>query len=91
MNWTTDIETSVQFSNISMSLFIYPHPSIQKVLIYKESSENVLHVCVYKNWIGGCGVCELWKKTMLILLISAQKLYFGKDGAIYDVIIQELV
>ena len=26
-----------------------PHPSIQKVLIYKESSENALNVCGYKD------------------------------------------
>ena len=64
-----------------------PHPSIQKVLIYKEFSENALNVCGYKNWIGGWGVCELWKNNILILLISTQKLYFGDDDAIYDVII----
>ena len=39
-----------------------------------------------KNWIGGWGVCELWKNDILILLISTQKLYFGDDDAICDVI-----
>ena len=45
--------------------------------------------CGYKNWIGGWGLCELWKKnSLLILLISTQNLYFVDDDAIYDVIIQ---
>ena len=43
----------------------------------------------YKNWIGGWGICQLWKYNTLILLISTQKLYFGDDGAIYDIILQE--
>ena len=59
--------------------------------MYKESSENTLKVCGYKNWIGGWGVCELWKNNILILLISTQNLYFGDDDAIYDAIIQEPV
>ena len=46
-------------------------------------------MCGYQNWIGGWGVCELWKKIVLISIISSQKLYFGDDDAIYDVIIQE--
>ena len=79
------------FAHLSLSIFLYPHPSIQKVLIYKESSENALNVCGYKNWIKVWGVCELWKNNILILLISTQKLYFGDDDAIYDVIIQEPV
>ena len=33
----------------------------------------------------------IMKKNVLILLISSQKLYFGDDDAIYDVIIQEPV
>ena len=48
-------------------------------------------MCGYQNWIGSWGVCELWKNNVLILLISSQKLYFGDDNAISDVIIQELV
>ena len=50
--------------------------------MYKESSENALNVCDYKNWIGGWGVCELGKSNI-------QKLYFGDNDAIYDVIILE--
>ena len=63
--------------------------SKKKVLIYKESSANALHVCCYINWIGGWGVCELGKNNILSLLISTQKLYFGDNDAIYDVIILE--
>ena len=48
-------------------------------------------MCGYNYWIGVWGVCELWKNNILILLISSQKLYFGDDDAIYDVIIQEPV
>ena len=48
-------------------------------------------MCDYQNWIGGMGVCELWKNNVLVLLISSQKLYFGDNVAIYDVIIQKLV
>ena len=44
----------------STSIFLYPHPSIQNLLIYKESSGNALNVCGYKNCIGGWDVCELW-------------------------------
>ena len=50
-----------------------------------------LNVCGYKNWIGGLGVCELCKNIILSLLILIQKLYFGDNDAIYDVIIQEPV
>ena len=45
---------------LSLSIFLYPHPSIQKVLIYKKSSEKALNVCCYKNWIGCSGICEWW-------------------------------
>ena len=48
-------------------------------------------MCGFQNWIGGWGICELWKNNVLILLISSQKLYFVDDDAIYDVIIQEPV
>ena len=47
--------------------------------------------CGYKSWIGGWGVCKLWKNNRLILLISIQNLYFGDGDAIYDVIIEEPV
>ena len=56
--------TFVQFSDLAKnwhfctSIIVNmskPHPSIQKVLIYNESSENALNVCGYKNWIGGWG------------------------------------
>ena len=74
------------FAHLSLtSIFLYPHPSIQKVLIYKKSSENALNVCGYKNWIKVWGVCELWKNNILILLISTQKLYFGDNDAIYNI------
>ena len=56
--------------------------------MYKESSENALNICGYKNWIKGWGVCELWKNNILILLISKN---FGNDDTIYEVIIQEPV
>ena len=65
-----------------VGLLLYLHPSIQKVLIYKESSENALNVCSYENWIGGWGVCDIWKNNIIILLISTLKLYFGDDDAI---------
>ena len=45
------------FADLSASIFLYPHLSIQKILIYKESS--ALNVCGYTNWIGGLGVCEV--------------------------------
>ena len=44
-----------------------------------------------KNWIGGLGVCELRKKKHTYFVNLTQKLYFGDDDAIYDVIIQEPV
>ena len=50
-----------------------------------------LSACGDQNGIGDCGVCELWKNNVLILLISSQKLYFGDNDAIYEVIIQEPV
>ena len=56
--------------------------------MYKESSENALNICGYKNWIKGWGVCELWKNNILILLTSKN---FGDDDTIYEVIIQEPV
>ena len=37
------------------------------------------------------GVYMNYENNVLILLISSQKLYFGDDDAIYDVIIQEPV
>ena len=79
------------FAHLSLSIFLYPHPSIQKVLIYKESSEKALNVYGYKNWIGGWGVCELCKNNIQSLLISTQKLYFSDNDAINDVTIQEPV
>ena len=79
------------FAHLSLWIFLYPHPLIQKVLIYKESSGNALNIRGYKNWFEGWGICELWKNNVLILLILTQKLYFGDDDAIYDVIIQETV
>ena len=45
------------FAHLLLSIFLYPHPSIQKLMLYKESSYNVLNVCYNKNWIGGWGVC----------------------------------
>ena len=45
----------------------------------------------YENWIGGWGVCDLWKNNVLILLISSQELFSVDDDAIHDVIIQEHV
>ena len=48
-------------------------------------------MCGYRNWIGSWGVCELWKNSVLILLISSQKFHLGDDDASYDVIIQEPV
>ena len=75
------------FTHLLMSIFLYPHPSIQKVLIYKESSEKALNVCDYKNW----SVCELCKNNIQSLLISTQKLYFSDKDAINDVILQEPV
>ena len=71
--------------------FLYPLPSIQKVLICKESSENAMKDCGHKNWIEGWGVFKIWKNNILILLILIQKLYFVDDDAMYDVIIQEPV
>ena len=76
------------FAHLSLSIFRYLHPSIQKVLKYKEYSENALKVCGDKNWIGGWGECELCKNNILSSLISTQKLYFGDNYVIYDVIIQ---
>ena len=45
------------FAHLLLSIFLYPHPSIQKLLLYKESSYNALNVRNNKNWIGGWGVC----------------------------------
>ena len=45
----------------------------------------------YKNWIGGWGVCELCKNNVLSLLISTQKLYFGDNDAISDVITTDMI
>ena len=56
-----------------MSIFLYPHPSIEKVLIYNESSENAKNVWGYRNWIGGWGGCELCIYNVLSLLISTKK------------------
>ena len=92
--------TFVKFSDIGKNCildiyhrqnFCCPTPSILKLLIYEESYENTLNVCSNKNWIGSWGVCEIWEKTMLILLISAQKSYFCHNDAIFDVIVQEPV
>lgn len=35
------------------------------------------------------GVCEMIKSNILILLISTQKLHFGDDDAIYDILMQK--
>ena len=76
------------FAHLPLSIFLYPHPSIQKLLLYKESSYNALNICGYKNWIGGLGICKFCENNILIFLISKQKLFFGDDDAIYDVIIK---
>ena len=37
-------------------------------------------------------ICELWKKNIILILqISTQKMYFGDNDAINDVIIHEPV
>ena len=65
-------------------------PSIKKKNWYmKKTYWNALNVCSNKNWIGSWSVIEIWKNNMLILLFSTQKLYFGTDDAIYDVIMKE--
>ena len=79
------------FAGLLSSIFLMPHPSIQKLLIYKESSENALNACSSKNWIGGWGVGEIWEISMQILLFSTQKSYFCDNDVIYDVIMQEPV
>ena len=35
------------------------------------------------------GVCDMIKSNILILLISTQKLHFGDDDAIYDILMQK--
>ena len=35
----SDLAKNWHFAHLSLSIFLYPYPSIQKVLIYKESSE----------------------------------------------------
>ena len=59
--------------------------------MYKESSENALNVCGFKNRIGGWDVCELCKNIILILANFNTKGYFNDNDAVYDVIIQKLV
>ena len=61
-----------------MSIFLYPDPSIHNFFIYKESFNNALNVCGYKNWIGAY---VKYEKNKLILLFSTQKVYFGDDEA----------
>ena len=58
-------------------------------LIHEESVQNTLNLCSNKNWIRGMGVCEMIKSNILILLISTQKLHFGDDDAIYDILMQK--
>ena len=53
----SDLAKNWHFAHLLLSKFLYPHPSIQKLLIYKESSENALNICGYKNWISGWGIC----------------------------------
>ena len=85
----SDIVKNCIFAHLSSSIFLLPHPSIQKLLTNEESSEKDLNVCSNKHWIGGWGVYEIWEKSMLILLISAQTSYFCDNDTIYDVIVQE--
>ena len=48
-------------------------------------------MCGNKNGSEVGAYVNYEKKNVLILLISSQKLYFGDDDAIYDLIIQEPV
>ena len=74
----------VIFAHLSSSIFLLPQTSIQTFLIYEESSLYASNVRSNENWIGGWGICEICKNTMLNLLISTQKSYFCDNDTIYD-------
>ena len=65
---SSDIAKNWHFAHLSSSIFLYPHPSIQKVLIYTESSENALNVCGYKNWIDNDVISTYMKSAGINLL-----------------------
>ena len=55
----SDLAKNWQFCTPIIVNISIPPPLNLKIWIYKESSENALNVCGYKNWIRGWGVCEL--------------------------------